>query len=362
MKKIFITLFVCIFSFLVIFSFSACEEEEVPETEICPDGEHEFLAWTTEKEARCNEEGLRSRTCVICKLYTQKQKITDSTNHNYVDNICTYCGDSNAPENVGFVLSDDETYYILYSVDDISTIEYTIPPKHEGLPIKVIAADAFKECVNLEKIVIPNTVTTIEEGAFNGCRSLKTITLPFVGRDRGEENAVFGYIFGQTDYPGSVGITQYPNGTAKDYWLPANLVDITITDGYLYEGCFENCTKIRRVSYEGEGDTVEDKAFNGCYSLTTITLLDTVKKYGDKAFQNCSALDTFNLDGIEEVGDYCFAGCNIAYLSTPSSLSHVGKAAFAQCSSLKTVFISSNLRTLSKQMFQDCISLESVEF
>ncbi|MBQ8146896.1 MAG: leucine-rich repeat domain-containing protein, partial [Clostridia bacterium] len=365
MKKIFSFALITLFSLVMIFFLFSCDEgrAELPSDgpEICLEGTHEFLAWEIEKDAVCNSKGIRFRTCVICKQYTEKQYFTNSTNHNFVDLVCTYCGKADAPENVGFVLSEDKTYYILYSVEDESAKDYTIPPKYEGLPVKVIASGAFEKCTAIEEIVVPSSVEKIEEGAFKGCYSLKKITLPFVGESRNEENSVFGHIFGSKTYKGSIGIVQYPDGEAKEYWLPATLVDVNLTDGTLYDGCFENCTRLKRIDYQGTKKSVGDRAFNGCYSLTTITLSESVEKYGDKAFQNCSALDAFPLENIEEIGEYCFAGCSIEYLSTPSSLSYVGEGAFADCKNLKTVHISSSLKKLSDNMFQDCNLLEKVE-
>ncbi|MBO4982462.1 MAG: leucine-rich repeat protein [Clostridia bacterium] len=363
MKKLFYFALITLFSLCVVFALFSCDRNELPSDgpEICLDGTHEFLAWEIEKEAVCNSKGIRSRTCVVCKQYTEKQYFTNPTNHNFVDFVCTYCGKMDAPENVGFVLSEDKTYYTLYSIEDESATEFTIPPRYEGLPVKVIAKGAFEKCVSMETISVPSSVEIIEEGAFKGCYSLKKITLPFIGETRNEKNSVFGHIFGSESFKGSVGIYQYPNEKETEYWIPANLVDVTITDGSLYEGCFENCTRIKRIEYQGNSKNVWDRAFNGCYSLTTITLSETIEKYGDKAFQNCSALDTYPLDNIKEIGDYCFAGCSFEYLSTPSSLTYVGEGAFAACPNLKTAHISSSLSRLSDNMFNDCALLEKVE-
>ena len=362
MKKILSFTLIALSLAMLLFLFS-CGEEEIPsnDVEICLDGTHEYLAWEIEKDAVCNSKGIRTRTCVVCKQYTEKQYFTNKDAHNFVDLVCTYCGKEDAPENVGFVLSDDKTYYILYSIEDENAKDYSIPPKHNGLPVKVIASGAFEKCTAIEEIVVPSSVEKIEEGAFAGCYSLKKLTVPFVGESRKEENSVFGYIFGSKAFKGSIGITQFIGKDAKEFWLPATLVDVTVTDGTLYEGCFENCTRLKRVDYQGTSKRVYDKAFNGCYTLTTVTLSESINKYGDRVFQNCTALDTFPLEGIREIGDYCFAGCYIEYLSIPESLTFVGEAAFADCKKLKSAHISKGLKKLSDNMFQDCILLEKVE-
>ena len=361
MKKIYGILLIALLSLCLVFALSACGDEESTDSTVkkCLDDEHEFLAWEIVEEAYCNTLGLRSHTCGICGL-VQQQKFKNTTNHNYVDNVCTYCGDSKAPDDVEFVLSDDETYYILNNVADKTATEYTIPARHEGLPVKAISAGAFKDCNHLEFNEIPNSIETIGEGAFAGCYGLKKMTIPFVGKDRGSDAPVFGYIFGKTTYPGSVGITQTIDGVKHDFWLPANLIEVTVTGGTLRDSCFENCTRLKRVTYEGEEEKIGNKAFSGCYMLDSVIFSEDVEEYGDRAFQNCTELDSFPLDGIIDIGEYCFAGCAITHLNIPNSLKYIGDGAFADCRLLTTVTVGTGAKRISDQMFQDCIELESV--
>lgn len=54
--------------------------------------------------------------------------------------------------------------------------------------------------------VVPVYVTEIGEGAFSGCGSLESVTLPFAGGNAGAVSAssstLFGYIFGSASYEG----------------------------------------------------------------------------------------------------------------------------------------------------------------
>lgn len=53
--------------------------------------------------------------------------------------------------------------------------------------VEVIKCYAFHNCINLDNVVLPDTLTDICEGAFMGCRTLESITLPkrlwFLGPD-----------------------------------------------------------------------------------------------------------------------------------------------------------------------------------
>ena len=60
-----------------------------------------------------------------------------------------------------------------------------------------IGSNAFSGCSNLTGICIPDSVTGIGRSAFSGCSSLTSITIPFVGEEAdGSGETHFGYIFG----------------------------------------------------------------------------------------------------------------------------------------------------------------------
>ncbi len=53
-----------------------------------------------------------------------------------------------------------------------------IPSTHEGLPVTAIADNAFSTCAyNLRYISLPDTITKIGDGAFNGCQYLSDFNL-----------------------------------------------------------------------------------------------------------------------------------------------------------------------------------------
>lgn len=357
MKKFYTLALLLLLALTLSIFMVGCDKEDEPTGVACPDGEHEFSVWQVEKTALCNEKGLQSRICVKCQLYKQQRAYSDSDNHDFVDAVCVRCGEMKGTEEVGFVLSADKKSYILHSIDDKSITEYEVPAKYDGLPVRTIASNAFKDCSSLEILYVPSSVTTIEKGAFAGCYSLKKITLPFVGESKTSDFCNFAHVFGAGE-----SIVQYPNDTETGYWLPSGLIDVTITGGTLKKGCFQNCSRLKRIEYKGSDEYVHDYAFSGCVSLTSLTLPKSIENLGDYAFQYCQVLDIFPLyEGINYVGKYCFAGCSgTSTLYIPNSLIEIGECAFSDCLAVTNVTIPKNVKRLPDNLFQNCSALETV--
>ena len=78
-----------------------------------------------------------------------------------------------------FTLSRDGSYYIVSAhpsgdVDEITELE--IPAKHKGKPVKQI--NSLSPFIALEKVIIPDSVTTIGYRSFFGCAALSEIAIP----------------------------------------------------------------------------------------------------------------------------------------------------------------------------------------
>lgn len=114
--------------------------------------------------------------------------------------------------------------------------------------IKNIGKHAFRDCKNLETVVISNGVTSIGDFAFSGCSSLTSITIP----------------------------------------------DSMISIGSCV---FSGCSGLTSVTIGNGVTSIGDYAFYNCSSLTSITIPDSVISIGDYAFSGCSLLKSINYLG-----------------------------------------------------------------
>ncbi len=113
----------------------------------------------------------------------------------------------------------------------------------------------------------------------------------------------------------------------------------------------------------GEGiTTIGSSAFEGCYSVTSVSLPKTLTRIGYYAFNHCSSLKELSIpDGVTYIGGYAFSCCTFESIKLPSGLKSLGVGAFAYCAHLKEISIPNGVKSLEVETFQYCTSLENVE-
>ncbi|MBQ8430955.1 MAG: leucine-rich repeat domain-containing protein [Clostridia bacterium] len=173
---------------------------------------------------------------------------------------------------------------------------------------------------NATSLVIPASVTKIEQGAFSDCLNLTSLTVA-------EGNTVY--------YDGGNCVIEKTTQT-----LIASASNCVIPDGVKIIGseAFAN-TKITSITVPSSVETIADKAFYICLELTTVKLNNGLKTIGDFAFNYCQKLTSIEI---------------------PASVKTIGKSAFLGCNALESVTLHEGLETISDSAFSGCHKLESI--
>ena len=126
----------------------------------------------------CGQQGIMMYVCLSCGE-SKSEYVAAIANHINYDNddVCDICKEDLYATLVEYSLSIDAQYYTVSGIGQART-KVKILPEYNGLPVKGIDSVAFKDCSNLVKVEIPNTINTIGGKAFCNCVKLTTVEMP----------------------------------------------------------------------------------------------------------------------------------------------------------------------------------------
>lgn len=227
----------------------------------------------------------------------------------------------------------------------------TIDKKFGNYTITSIGSYAFTKCKYLKKVILPDTVTTLDEYAFAEIesvelsKSVKTIAEGAFSAPRGSAYKI---------------VSSITVNSSNPYFVMG-------TDGALY-----NKNKTELVHYTGNATSftvpstvkkIRGYAFawsnrDPYRELTSITLPFSVTDIGQFAFFNCRNLQSVNFPyGLKTVGDYAFAYTCIPSAYLPDTVTSVGEYAFSYVETLTAAYFPDWLTTISKGTFAGCKNL-----
>lgn len=254
--------------------------------------------------------------------------------------------------------------------------EVIIPSFYKGYAVDRLVGSSFNNCVEIVSVEIPDSVKSIEQGAFSGCSSLENITIPFVGAQAGVTSRdtcqyPFGYIFGTVSYDGGVATTQYYYGydtsrtTSTIYYIPSSLKSVIFTGEDILYGAFYNCSGLTSITFGNSVRSIGDDAFSGCSGLTSVCITDIAKwcairfksftsnplYYAHELYLNGELVKDLTIpNGVTSIGNYAFYNySDLTGIVLPDSVTWVGSIAFSGCNLIKITGPSDAVSTVAKQ-------------
>ena len=165
------------------------------------------------------------------------------------------------------------------------------------------------------------------------------------------------YVYSLLD-GGTVNITYYM-GSDSDVTIPAVIGGKKVTS--IGGSAFEGCTSLTSISIPDGVTSIGDSAFVGCTSLTSISIPDGVTSIGDFAFYGCSSLTNISIpDGVTSIGNWTFGCTSLSSINIPNSVTNIGRDAFYRCSSLTSINIPDSVTSIGDSAFVGCSSLTSI--
>lgn len=285
-------------------------------------------------------------------------------------------------EDVVEPLGDELTYGdFSYTVKEDGTVEITgydgtetdveIPSEIDGMSVTGIGASAFFGS-NIQKVIMPDTITYIEYQAFFMCRNLEKITLSANLIKIGQNAFMYCENLKEIDIPDSV-----ENILDSAFYDCRNLTSVIIPANlkYISQGIFGMCTNLNEIVVDenntavisengilynksktqllrypagktGEvviSSTVRDieaNAFSGLKDIKCVVIPDNVIRIHGSAFSECDNLESVVVsENATTIAESAFKGCEkMISISISSAVTSIGGYAFSGCENLKDVY------------------------
>ena len=237
-----------------------------------------------------------------------------------------------------FYTYEDANYLVGYVGQDTSLV---LPKSYNSESYRIWNY-AFWWYDDITSVIIPDSVTSIGDHAFEGCSSLTSITIG--------------------DGVTSIG--------CRAFYRCSSLTSITIPDGVTNIGwsAFSGCSRLTSVIIGNSVTSIGDSAFSDCSRLASVTIPNSVTSIGKWTFSGCSSLTYNEYDGAYYLGNDdnqyvvlvkamskditsctihdntkfihsdAFSGCeNLKIIALPNTVTYIGDYAFEGCSSLTNV-------------------------
>ncbi|GAA0076525.1 hypothetical protein UT300005_09030 [Clostridium sp. CTA-5] len=185
-------------------------------------------------------------------------------------------------------------------------------------------------------VKIPESVTTIKDGAFSGCKNIKNVKIPSSVKS-----------IGRAAFSGC-----------------KNLTSVDIEDGItkIELGTFDQCINLKSIKIPSSVTNI-DYGFDGCVSLNEIEFSSNLTDISYGVFRSTPWIeDHMNSDGLVIIDDVLvYARGNIKEAIIPDGVTAIAKKAFNACFDLNKVEIPSSVKRIGESAFESCTNIRKVE-
>ena len=224
--------------------------------------------------------------------------------------------------------------------------------------VTTIGNGAFSRCSSLISINIPNSVTTIGRGAF--CfwyGNLYNESKAFIYEDHvlfnKNKTTLIAYIAREKNYTIPNSVTTIGEGAFNGcHFLTSIKIPNSVTT--IGEGAFNGCYSLTSINIPNSVTTIGKLAFNGCYSLTNINIPNSVTTIENRVFIDCKSLTSINIpNSVTTIGESAFACCrSLIRINIPNSVTTIGNCAFRFCRRLPSHIKSDIIQRFGEKVFE----------
>lgn len=266
---------------------------------------------------------------------------------------------------------DEEGNYPRYTGDIVvpATVSYN------GVEYTVTSVgEAFRASLRLRSIRLPETITRIEQYAFEDCLDLKEVVMP----DALSYIAKYAfYGCGLREFTVPKGVTTIAEYAFEDCWMDSvSIIYNTLKDirGYAFpkaKSLYLDCTEVgyewflacgfENVYFGKNVRKIRNDAFGYCDNIKQISIPETITEMGSNVFRDCKNLKSIHLPG--SLGTINANILGYSYIETVTlgeGITSIGVSSFKNIPNLRKIRFPQSLRSIDGYAFEGCSQLSSV--
>ncbi len=233
----------------------------------------------------------------------------------------------------------------------INLCEITLPES-----IKSLGDEAFYDCKALRSIDIPASIDALPRYCFYNCISLTDVILPNSIKTIGKRCFFRCEKLSKINLPDSITVI------GQDTFSDSGLTEISIPDAVteICWGAFYSCRNLEKIEFGANVKTIGPSAFSYT-KLSSVTIPASVREIGGSAFWGSAVSEVVFEYGVQILGNSVFTNCdNLTSITLPNSIYKVGPELFIRCYALTKVRLSDNITNIPRYTFGNCNNLAEI--
>lgn len=195
----------------------------------------------------------------------------------------------NLPTSISFVVSAEGVLTEVNGISETNNV-VIIPNQVNNIEVKEIKKELFLNNIYIEKLVIPETVTTLGYRMCYGCTNLKEVNLP------NNISVIPDYAFEKCTLLEKINIPQSLVQIRNDAFAESGIKEFIAPDSFkeIWGYAFKDCKNLEKVDLN-KTTSIGDMSFENCTKLSSIVLPNTLVELGTYVFSGCTLLNNIKM-------------------------------------------------------------------